>query len=178
MNGGPLRGGQVADAAGVNRQTLRYHERRGLLAEPGRSPGGHRLYSEDAVTALRVIKAAQRLGFTLEEVAGLLEAGRHRHGRPVPGLQERAAAKLAEVDAKIAGLTTLRAALVAAVDAGCDDLTACASVPGCPVPFSGGPERTAERRRAGSRSADRGDGGARPPGRITAADTARSPGKG
>ncbi|HEY9369123.1 MerR family transcriptional regulator [Streptomyces sp.] len=94
-----LRSGQVAEAASLNIQTLRYYERRGLLAEPERSNGGHRLYGEDAVTALRVIKAAQRLGFTLDEVAELLEAGRHRHGRPVAGLQERAAAKLAEVDA-------------------------------------------------------------------------------
>ncbi|MFJ9765668.1 MerR family DNA-binding transcriptional regulator [Streptomyces erythrochromogenes] len=56
-------GGQVAQAAGVNIQTLRYYERRGLLAEPDRSHGGHRLYGHDAVTALRVIKASQRLGF-------------------------------------------------------------------------------------------------------------------
>ncbi|RKS08688.1 MerR-like DNA binding protein [Nocardiopsis sp. Huas11] len=60
-----LRSGQVAEAAGVNVQTLRYYERRGLLAKPQRSNGGHRLYDEDTVVALRVIKAAQRLGFTL-----------------------------------------------------------------------------------------------------------------
>ncbi|MEU8678744.1 MerR family transcriptional regulator [Streptomyces sp. NPDC048560] len=77
-----LRSGQVAEAAGVNVQTLRYYERRGLLAEPRRTNGGHRVHGEEAVTALRVIKAAQRLGFTLEEVAELLAAGRHRHGRP------------------------------------------------------------------------------------------------
>ncbi|MFF6877464.1 MerR family transcriptional regulator [Streptomyces sp. NPDC012474] len=136
MIGAGLRSGQVAAAAGVNIQTLRYYERRGLLAEPGRSPGGHRLYNEEAVTALRVIKAAQRLGFTLGEVTELLEAGRHRHGRPVPGLQDRAAAKLAEVDAKIADLTTIRAALAAAVEAGCDDLTVCASNACCPIPFT------------------------------------------
>ncbi|MFI9543130.1 MerR family transcriptional regulator [Streptomyces sp. NPDC052016] len=135
MSGGGLRSGQVAEAAGVNIQTLRYYERRGLLAEPGRSSCGHRVYGEDAVTVLRVIKAAQRLGFTLDEVAGLLEAGRHRHGRPVAGFQERAAAKLAEVDARIADLHTVRAALLTAVAAGCDDLTACASTPCCPLPF-------------------------------------------
>ncbi|MEV4231823.1 MerR family transcriptional regulator [Streptomyces bobili] len=129
-----LRSGQVAAAAGVNIQTLRYYERRGLLAEPDRSPGGHRIYNEEAVTALRVIKAAQRLGFTLEEVAELLKAG--RHGRPAPGLQDRAAAKLAEVDAKIADLTTIRTTLAAAVEAGCDDLTVCASNACCPIPFS------------------------------------------
>ncbi|MFJ7208038.1 MerR family transcriptional regulator [Streptomyces sp. NPDC098789] len=131
-----LRSGQVAEAAGVNIQTLRYYERRGLLAEPDRSNGGHRLYGDDAVTVLRVIKAAQRLGFTLEEVAELLEAGRHRHGRPAAGLQESAQAKLAEVDAKIADLTTIRTALTAAVAAGCDDLTLCAASPCCPIPFT------------------------------------------
>ncbi|MFJ5879825.1 MerR family transcriptional regulator [Kitasatospora cineracea] len=131
-----LRTSQVAEAAGVNAQTLRYYERRGLLPEPDRSPGGHRLYDERAVTVLRVIKAAQRLGFTLEEVAELLETGRHRHGRPVPGLQQRAAAKLAEVEEKIADLTTIRDALTAALDAGCDDLTACAGSACCPIPFT------------------------------------------
>ncbi|MFC8671508.1 MerR family transcriptional regulator [Streptomyces griseorubiginosus] len=136
MSATGLRSGQVAEAAGVNIQTLRYYERRGLLTVPDRSPGGHRLYDQETVTVLRVIKAAQRLGFTLEEVAELLEAGRHRHGRVVAGLQERAAAKLAEVDAKIADLHTIRAALVTAVDAGCDDLTACAASPCCPLPFT------------------------------------------
>jgi DNA-binding transcriptional MerR regulator len=131
-----LRSGQVADAAGVNLQTLRYYERRGLLAEPERTSGGHRLYPDEAVTAIRVIKAAQRLGFTLDEVAELLETGRHRHGRPVTGLQQRAAHKLAEIDARIADLTTIRSALVDAMDAGCDDLTACAASTTCPLPFT------------------------------------------
>jgi len=58
-----LRSGEVADAAGVNVQTLRYYERRGLLHEPDRTLGGHRLYPPEAVTVLRVIKVAQRLGF-------------------------------------------------------------------------------------------------------------------
>jgi hypothetical protein len=66
-----LRSGEVAAAVGVNLQTLRYYERRGLLAEPERTPGGHRVYSRDAVTMVRIIKATQRLGFTLDEVAGL-----------------------------------------------------------------------------------------------------------
>lgn len=57
-----LRSGQVARAAGVNLQTLRYYERRGLLDAPDRTPGGHRVYPAEAVTVLRVIKAAQRLG--------------------------------------------------------------------------------------------------------------------
>ncbi|MFI6077823.1 MerR family transcriptional regulator [Actinoplanes sp. NPDC051343] len=131
-----LRSGEVATAAGVNPQTLRYYERRGLLAEPQRSPGGHRLYPAEAVTVLRVIKAAQRLGFTLEEVADLLEAGRRRHRRADAGLQARARAKLAEVEAKIADLQIIAGNLRAATDAGCDDLISCAGQPCCPIPFA------------------------------------------
>nr|WP_225954860.1 MerR family transcriptional regulator [Kibdelosporangium phytohabitans] len=129
-----MRSGAVADAAGVNLQTLRYYERRGLLAEPERTLGGHRVYPPEAVTVVRVIKAAQSLGFTLDEVAGLLELGRHRHGtaRPAAGL----AAKLAEVEAELAGLAVIRDTLRAALAAGCDDLIACAGVPGCPLPFT------------------------------------------
>ncbi|WP_436771426.1 MerR family transcriptional regulator [Yinghuangia sp. YIM S09857] len=140
-SGGPtgLRSGELAEAAGVNPQTLRYYERRGLLAAPDRTLGGHRLYPPESVALLRVIKAAQRLGFTLDEVAELLEAGSHHHGagpRTAAGLQKRAAAKLAEIDARIADLHTIRTALVDAVDAGCDDLTACATSPHCPLPFA------------------------------------------
>jgi MerR family mercuric resistance operon transcriptional regulator len=132
-----LRSGQVADAAGVNLQTLRYYERRGLLAAPDRSLGGHRIYPPEAVTVLRVIKAAQRLGFTLDEVAGLLDTGQHRHGhRRAPGLQAPAQAKLAEVEAKIADLHIIAATLRAAVDAGCDDLVTCAGSSCCPIPFA------------------------------------------
>jgi MerR family mercuric resistance operon transcriptional regulator len=132
-----LRSGQVAAAAGVNLQTLRYYERRGLLTEPERTLGGHRLYPPETVTVLRVIKAAQRLGFTLDEVVDLLEAGKHTHGqRPDSGLQSRARAKLTEVEAKIADLRTIADTLRAALAAGCDDLVACAASPCCPLPFA------------------------------------------
>ncbi|MGV9822605.1 MerR family transcriptional regulator [Nocardia xishanensis] len=134
MNG--LRTSQLAAAAGVNAQTLRYYERRGLLAEPQRSLGGHRLYPEQALTVLRVIKAAQRLGFTLDEVADLLDGTRFGRRRVDAGLQARATAKLAEVDAKLAELTAVRDTLRAALAAGCDDLIACSESPCCPVPFT------------------------------------------
>jgi len=131
-----LRRGQVAAAAGVSIETVRYYERRGLLAEPDRSPGGHRLYPPEAVTLLRVVKAAQRLGFTLDEVSDLLELGKHRHGKRVDaGLQLRAGRKLMEVEERIADLVTIRDNLTAALDAGCDDLVACASAECCPIPF-------------------------------------------
>ncbi|MCE7004593.1 MerR family transcriptional regulator [Kibdelosporangium philippinense] len=140
-----LRSGQLAEAAGVSPQTLRYYERRGLLAEPERTLGGHRLYPPEAVTVLRVIKAAQRLGFTLDEVADLLDAGRHRHGRRTDtGLQARATTKLADVEAKITDLIIIRDTLRTALAAGCDDLIACSRTTSCPIPFSDiADERTA-----------------------------------
>ncbi|MFG1678290.1 MerR family transcriptional regulator [Micromonospora sp. NPDC049282] len=130
-----LRTGQLADAAGVNVQTLRYYERRGLLDAPRRSPGGHRLYPAETVTLLRVVKTAQHLGFTLAEVAELLDAGRHRHGRDT-GLRARAGEKLAEVEQRLADLTVIRDTLRAAISAGCDDLIACAGSSCCPLPFA------------------------------------------
>ena len=127
-----LRTGEVAERAGVNIQTLRYYERRGLLAAPDRSIGGHRIYPPDTVALLRVIKAAQRLGFTLDEVAGLLDAGRRRH--PTADLRQRAIAKIAEIDRRIADLTAMRASLTEVVDARCDSLTHCTCAD-CPVPY-------------------------------------------
>jgi DNA-binding transcriptional MerR regulator len=119
-----LRTGEVAARAGVGIQTLRYYERRGLLPRPGRGPGGHRAYPPETVDLVRTIKSAQRLGFTLSEIARLLD---HRR----PGLHEPAVTKLAEIDARIQDLTTVRRTLAAVVAAGCDDLTNCTS-PACP----------------------------------------------
>jgi DNA-binding transcriptional MerR regulator len=131
-----LRTGDLAQAAGVNQQTLRYYERRGLLAPTTRTLGGHRLYSAHAVTVLRVIKAAQRLGFTLAEIAELIDVGRHHHGRTDASLQVRARAKLHEVESRIADLQEIRSTLQAALDAGCDDIVECAVADGCPLPFA------------------------------------------
>lgn len=131
-----MRSGAVAKAAGVNLQTLRYYERRGLIAEPQRSLGGHRMYPPEAVTVLKVVKAAQRLGFSLDEIADLLEVGRHRHSaRRHNRVATRARAKLAEIEARIADLELIRDRLRAVAVAGCDDLLECAGEPCCPVPF-------------------------------------------
>jgi MerR family mercuric resistance operon transcriptional regulator len=135
---GAFRTGELAEAAGVNRQTLRYYERRGLLAQPQRSPGGHRLYPPESLTTLRVIKTAQRLGFTLDEVAGLLDLSPHCRGdRAQPGLKARAAAKLAEVESRIEDLRATASTLRTAIEAGCDDLLACAASEACPVSVAG-----------------------------------------
>lgn len=145
-----LRSGQVAAAAGVNQQTLRYYERRGLLGEPPRTPGGHRSYPPEAVTLLRVIKTAQRLGFTLDEVSDLLSAGAHRHRRRADaGLVSRVEDKLVQVEQKIAALGVIRETLRAALAAGCDDIVTCAQARCCPLPFAGiAPEAAIELRRS------------------------------
>ncbi|MEU4393015.1 MerR family transcriptional regulator [Kribbella sp. NPDC023855] len=130
-----MRSGQLAAAAGVNLQTLRYYERRGLLPEPARTLGGHRTYPEDAVTRLRVIKVAQRLGFTLTEIADLLAVSSHRGMHSHAGLQAQAATKLAAIEARIADLTEIANTLREAITYGCNDLTHCADYPNCPIPF-------------------------------------------
>ncbi len=137
MSAEALRSGQVAEAAGVNLQTLLYYERRGLLAAPQRTVGGHRLYPPEAVLVLRVIKSAQRLGFTLNEVADLLDAGRHRHDtRANTDLRSRARVKLSEIESRIADLQTIRTALIDALDAGCNDPAACAQGRCSALPFA------------------------------------------
>lgn len=126
-----MRSGELAAATGVTVETLRYYERRGLLPEPRRSLGGHRDYDDTAVALLRVVKSAQRLGFTLDEVADLVAVGR-RH--PPPDLQRRARAKLLEVEARIADLDRIRNGLLEVLEARCASLVDC-TCPRCPVPF-------------------------------------------
>lgn len=67
-----MRTSELASHAGVNSETLRYYERRGLLSEPPRTSGGYRDYPDTTVELLRFIKRAQELGFTLDEVEELL----------------------------------------------------------------------------------------------------------
>jgi DNA-binding transcriptional MerR regulator len=66
--------GRLADAAGVHVETIRYYERRGLLAPPPRSASGYRLYSDDDLALLQLIARGKGLGFTLTEIGELVEA--------------------------------------------------------------------------------------------------------
>lgn len=128
-----LRTGQVAKRAGVNVETLRYYERRGLIQEPQRTFGGQRTYPEDTVALLGVIKAAQRLGFTLDEVADLLDTG--RSGHPTADLRTKAVDKITEIDQKLADLATIRSSLQLVVEAKCNSLTGCTCAD-CPIPYA------------------------------------------
>ena len=97
--------GAVAKAAGVNVETIRYYQRRGLVDEPSKPLGGHRRYAPSAASRVRFIKRAQQLGFTLEEVTGLLRLQDGQSCRETRLLAEH---KLAMIEDRIADLTRMR----------------------------------------------------------------------
>src|SRR5215475_6065040 len=123
--GAGVRAGEVARRAGVNVETLRYYESLGLLPEPARMPGGHRRYGEETVRFLRAIKDAQAVGFTLSEIQDYLAVV--RRGRvPAPeALRVRAAAKIDQIDARIARLRRMREELARSAGCACDSLDHC-----------------------------------------------------
>jgi Hg(II)-responsive transcriptional regulator len=101
---------QVAQQAGVNAQTLRYYERRGLLPSPPRTVSGYRSYGPEAVRRVRFVKRAQDLGFSLAEIDVLLHLA---DGGPesCDVARQLAEHKVAGLEAKIASLQAMRASL-------------------------------------------------------------------
>lgn len=97
--------GQVARRAGVNIQTIRFYQRRGLLEQPKKPPSGFRRYGAAAVARVRFIKRAQDLGFTLKEVGRLLAL---EEGRSCDKTRALATEKLALVEARVKDLNRLR----------------------------------------------------------------------
>ena len=67
----PLTIGRLAQEAGINLETVRYYERRGLLPTPPRTPAGYRMFPPEAARRLRFIRRAQYLGFSLKEIREL-----------------------------------------------------------------------------------------------------------
>ena len=102
--------GQLARRAGVNLDTVRYYERRGLLAKAPRSAGGYRSFSEDTVKRLRFIRHAQELGFTLKEIAELLSL-QVDPDTTCGDVLARAEAKSEDIDKKISHLKAMKRAL-------------------------------------------------------------------
>ncbi len=104
--------GKLARQAEVNVETIRYYQRRGLLRQPLKPGDGARHYDEQDIARLRFIKSAQRLGFTLEEVAQLLRLEDGAHCADARVLAEE---KLADVRARLDDLHNIESALVGLV---------------------------------------------------------------
>lgn len=100
--------GALAKAAGVNVETIRFYQRKGLIPQPDRPLGGIRRYGAADVNRVRFIKSAQRLGFSLEEVAQLL---RLDAGMRCSSAAQLAARHLAQVRARLEDLRRIEAAL-------------------------------------------------------------------
>jgi DNA-binding transcriptional MerR regulator len=115
--------GEVATRAGVAASTIRYYESVQVLPEPERV-GGQRRYEEETLGLLAAIEAAQRAGFSLEEIRLLLGAA--EEGEASRQLRELAARKLEEVDALIADAEAMRSWLLAARACECRTLDVCA----------------------------------------------------
>jgi DNA-binding transcriptional MerR regulator len=118
-----MRIGELARRAGVNVETLRYYERRGLLEEPPRGPNGHREYDEETVRFVKAVKEAQSLGFTLSEIEEHTRLTRSRGGQE--SIRIRLAQKIDEVDAKLASLQRVRDELARVLGCACDSLDHC-----------------------------------------------------
>ncbi|WP_454906649.1 Hg(II)-responsive transcriptional regulator [Variovorax gossypii] len=108
--------GVFARAAGVNVETIRFYQRKGLLPRPDRPYGSIRRYGQKDVARVRFVKSAQSLGFSLDEVAGLLtlEDGTHCGDARQLGAQ-----KLADVRARLADLHRIESALSTLIDDCC-----------------------------------------------------------
>src|SRR5690348_13052914 len=102
--------GQVATAADVNIQTIRYYERRGLFPTPRRTPAGYRQYADGAVARLRFIKHAQELGFSLQEIQELLGL-RVRHGAACDAVERKTRHKIEVVMQRIRDLQRMKQTL-------------------------------------------------------------------
>ena len=103
----------VAQAAGVNVETIRFYQRRGLLVEPAKPLGGIRRYDDAEVARVLFIKAAQRIGFTLDEIAQLLQLDDGTRCAEARAIAEH---KLADVRQRLSDLQRIEAALAQLVD--------------------------------------------------------------
>ena len=116
-----MRISEAAAAAGVHIQTLRYYERRRLLAEPARRGAGYRSYDMAAAQRVRFIKRPQEVGFSPDEIRELLEL--RVQGRGAPAVRQLAVAKVRDIDERMRRLAAMRAVLSGLIDAcGCNDV--------------------------------------------------------
>ena len=124
----PLTIGRLAREAGINLETVRFYERRGLLPKPPRSASGYRLFPADAARRLRFIKRAQGLGFSLREIQELLFL-RMSSGAANIEMRKRTVAKIADIEEKIKTLDSMRETLLKLASS-CDS---CVPLSKCPI---------------------------------------------
>ncbi len=110
MRSRELKIGEVAKAAEIGIDAIRFYERQGLIDEPARRPSGYRVYSPDVVLSLRFIKRAKELGFSLKEIAELISLERDP-GATAANVRQLANEKLADLEDKIRALQRMRRAL-------------------------------------------------------------------
>ena len=108
--------GAFAAAAGVNVETIRFYERKGLLPRPRRAYGSIHRYGDAEVARVKFVKSAQRLGFSLEEVAGLLTLEDGTHCDEARTVAEQ---KLEDVRAKLNDLRRIESVLTQLVERCC-----------------------------------------------------------
>lgn len=118
--------GALAQAAGVHVETVRYYQRRGLLPQPPRQRGSYRRYPPDAAARLRFIRHAQKLGFTLDEVAELLQLA---DGSDRAAIRRVAAARVAQLRQRIADMQAMAGVLDGLIAACAHD----GAAPCCPI---------------------------------------------
>ena len=102
--------GEVAKAAGIGVDAVRFYERQGLLPEPARRPSGYRIYSPDVVLSLRFIRRAKELGFSLKDISELLSLETAAEATAAD-VKELAEAKLEDIEERIRALQRMRRAL-------------------------------------------------------------------
>ncbi len=117
--------GALAESTGVNVESIRYYQRKGLLAKPVKPHGSIRRYGGDDLARVRFIKAAQRLGFTLDEVGELLQL---EDGAECHMAHDMAERKLEAIRERLADLQRIEAALGELVER-CDGSTGAVKCP-------------------------------------------------
>lgn len=123
----PYSRGLLAKQTGVNAETIRYYEKIGLLPEPPRSQGGHRVYDLTHLQRLSFIRRGRELGFTLYDIRGLLDLVDTGH-YTCAEVRDRTVVHLADVQQRIRDLKNMEHVLKDMV-AECDSK----SVPDCPI---------------------------------------------